>query len=69
MVEQTQVGFVDQRGRLQRLVGLPAPKIRAGQFVELLINLRRKLFQREEYSDVKTNIPLDRKIFSPPVGH
>lgn len=28
-----------------------------------------KLFQREEYSDVRTNIPIDPKIFSPPAGH
>ena len=28
-----------------------------------------KLFQREEYSDVKTNIPLDPKIYVPPAGH
>lgn len=27
-----------------------------------------KLFQREEYSDVKTNIPVDPKIFAPPGG-
>ncbi|MGH7621211.1 MAG: hypothetical protein ACREMU_02630 [Gemmatimonadaceae bacterium] len=28
-----------------------------------------KLFQREEYSDVKTNIPVDPKIFVAPAGH
>lgn len=28
-----------------------------------------KLFQREEYSDVKTNTPLDPKIFVPPTAH
>jgi len=28
-----------------------------------------KLFQREEYSDVRTNIPLDPKIFTPPSAH
>jgi hypothetical protein len=28
-----------------------------------------KLFQREEYSDVKTNIPVDPKIFVPPTAH
>lgn len=28
-----------------------------------------KLAQREEYRDVRTNIPVDPKIFSPPAGH
>jgi hypothetical protein len=28
-----------------------------------------KLFQREEYSDVKTNMPLNPKIYVPPAGH
>ena len=28
-----------------------------------------KLVQREEYSDVRTNIPVDPKIFVPPAGH
>jgi len=28
-----------------------------------------KLVQREEYSDVRTNIPLDPQIFSPPASH
>jgi hypothetical protein len=28
-----------------------------------------KLFQREEYSDVRTNIPIDPKIYVPPAGH
>lgn len=28
-----------------------------------------KLVQREEYSDARTNIPIDPKIFSPPAGH
>ena len=28
-----------------------------------------KLVQREEYGDVRTNIPIDPKIFSPPAGH
>ena len=28
-----------------------------------------KLFQREEYSDVRTNIPIDPKIFAPPAAH
>ena len=28
-----------------------------------------KLFQREEYSDVQTNTPIDPKIFSPPASH
>ncbi len=28
-----------------------------------------KLVQREEYSDARTNIPIDPKIFSPPTGH
>jgi outer membrane lipoprotein-sorting protein len=28
-----------------------------------------KLVQREEYSDVRTNVSVDPQIFSPPVGH
>jgi hypothetical protein len=28
-----------------------------------------KLVQREEYSDVRTNVPIDPQIFVPPLGH
>jgi hypothetical protein len=28
-----------------------------------------KLVQREEYSDVRTNMPIDPQIFVPPAAH
>ena len=46
LVEQSQISFVDQRRRLQRLAGTAPSQISSRQLVKLSINLRRQLFER-----------------------
>ena len=43
LIDQTDVGFVDQGCRLQRVLAALAPEIGAGQAVQLVIDQRQEL--------------------------
>ena len=65
LIEQSQVGFVDQCGGLQGLVGPTPAQVGPRQFIQFAINLRCELFERGRLAPSPGNQYLgDRGRFS-----
>jgi hypothetical protein len=45
LFDQSQVGFINQRGRLQRVAGPFTAQVAAGQFAQLLVDDRHQLIE------------------------